>query len=132
MPVRNRKVIAHAWSPDGTRLAVEIAKADRRRSKRRGKRHPWPRSVPRNYALFSRRGNRAARRVVLRATRALRRGTSRALTLRDVRIGMERIEERFDEGAASDVLGAVSDALDPWLHAAGFQRIAAVDEVNCG
>ncbi len=73
----------------------------------------------------------AARRVVLRATRALRRGAGRASTLRDVRIGMARIGDRFQGGAASDVLGAVADALDPWLHAAGFQRIQALDEVNC-
>ena len=131
VPARNRKVVAYAWSPDGTRLAVELAKADRQRSTRRGKRHPWPHSVPRHYALFGPRADRAARRVVLRATRALRRGASRATTLRDVRIGMARIGERFDGGDDSAVLEAVSDALDPWLHAAGFERIEALDEVNC-
>src|SRR6185503_16886852 len=114
MPVRNRKVLGYAWSPDGTRLAVEIAKADRQRSKQRGKRHPWPRSVPRRYGLFSPRGNRAARRVVLRATGALRRGAGRATTLRDLRIGMARLGDRFQEGGSSDVIGAVSNALDPW------------------
>ena len=131
MPARNRKVVSYAWSPDGTRLAVEVAKADRQRSTRRGKRHAWPRSVPRRYALFGRSANRAARRVVLRATRALRRGAGRASTLRDVRTGMARIGERFEAGDDSAVLEAVSDALDPWLHAAGFQRIQALDEVNC-
>ena len=44
---------------------------------------------------------------------------------------MARIGERFDGGDDSAVLEAVSDALDPWLHAAGFERIQALDEVNC-
>jgi hypothetical protein len=131
MPARNRKVVAYAWSPDGTRLAVELAKVRRPRSQPRGQRHPWPRSVAREFELASRRGDRAARRIVLRAVRALRRGAGRKRTLRDVRIGVRRLAERFDDASDSAVDEAFADALDPWLRAAGFERIEGLDEVDC-
>jgi hypothetical protein len=126
VPARNRKVVAYAWSPDGTRLAVELAKVRPPRSKPRAKRHPWPRTVARDYALYPRRANRAARRIVVRAARALRRGAGRERTLRDVRIAVARLDP-----GDSAVLEAFADALDPWLHAAGFERIEALDEIEC-
>ena len=125
MPARNRKVLAYAWSPDGTRLAVELGKVRPPRSKPRAKRHPWPRTVARDYAL-GRRADRRLRRIVVRAARALRRGAGRERTLRDVRIAVARLDP-----GDSALLEAFADALDPWLHAAGFERIEALDEVDC-
>jgi hypothetical protein len=29
------------------------------------------------------------------------------------------------------VVEAFADALDPWLHAAGFERVDALDEIDC-
>ena len=63
--------------------------------------------------------------------RALRRGAGRELTLRDVRLAVPQLGQRFDEGSDSAVLEAIADALDPWLRAAGFQRIQALDELDC-
>jgi hypothetical protein len=125
LPARNRKVLAYAWSPDGSHLAVELAKVRPPRSKPRGKRHPWPRTVARDYAL-GRRANRAFRRIVLRAARALRRGAGRERTLRDLRVAVAR----RDPGDSA-VLEAIADGIDPWLHAAGFERIEALDEIEC-
>jgi hypothetical protein len=68
---------------------------------------------------------------VLRAVRALRRGAGRKRTLRDVRIGVRRLAERFDDASDSAVDEAFADALDPWLRAAGFERIEGLDEVDC-
>jgi len=131
LPARDRAIEGYAWSPDGTQLAVNLVKGEAPRAKRRGRRHPWPKHLRRDYALFSRKANRAARRLVLRAARALRHGAGRELTLRDVRIGITKLDERFEGVSDTDTLEALADGLDPWLHAAGFERIDALGEIVC-
>ena len=42
----------------------------------------------------------------------------------------EKIDRRFGAGDTG-TLEALADGLDPWLHAAGFEPIEALDEVLC-
>ena len=119
---------SYTWSPDGTRLALEVTTppAEPRRARR-----PWPRRIGRDFAMFSRAGDRAMRRVVVRAARRLRAGRGREEVLRRVRQDYADAAERFGEAYDTAVGEAVADELDPWLEAAGFERVDALDEITC-
>jgi hypothetical protein len=97
----------------------------------RGKRHPWPRRIARDYAMFSRRGDAAVRRLVVRAARSLRRGAGREAVLSRVRLDYAKVADRYAEALDTAVREAVSDELDRWLRAAGFEPIEAFDEITC-
>ena len=71
------------------------------------------------------------RRLVQRAARALRRGAGREETLRRVRLDYAKVDDRYDEAGDTAVRDAVADELDKWLHAAGWERIEAFDEITC-
>ena len=114
------------WAPAGTRLAVDATTIT---PEKRGKRHPWPKSVPHDYAMFSARGNAAMRRIVLLAARSLKRGASRETTVERVRTAYGKV--RFKEAGDTAVREAVADQIDRWLHAAGYERIEALDEITC-
>ncbi|MGZ4271354.1 MAG: hypothetical protein ACXVSX_19340 [Solirubrobacteraceae bacterium] len=124
-------VRAAVWSPDGQTLAVDQDRDFTAASERRGKRHPWPRRVARDYEMFSRRGDAAIRRIVLHASRALRRGAGRAETLGGVSDELERMAKRFDEAHDTAVEEAIASELDKWLRAAGFATIESRDEFSC-
>jgi hypothetical protein len=124
-------VRAAIWSPDGETLAVDQDRDYVTALERRGKRHPWPRRIGRGYEMFSRRGDAAIRRIVLRASRALRRGAGRSETLGSVSDDLERVAKRFDEAHDTAVEEALANELDKWLHAAGFPRIESRDEFSC-
>ena len=121
-------VRAAVWSPDGQTLAVDQDRDFTAASELRGKRHPWPRRIARDYEMFSRRGDAAIRRIVLHASRELRRGAGRAETLGGVSDELERVAKRFDEAHDTAVEEALANELDEWLHAAGFARIESRDE----
>ena len=76
------------------------------------------------------RGNAAMRRVVRRAARALRHGATRERAMAYAADGMRRVLRRFhvDDSMTVDL---IADALDPWLHAAGYEPIEALDEIDC-
>jgi dipeptidyl aminopeptidase/acylaminoacyl peptidase len=126
-----RDIDTVAWSPDGRRLAVGLGPTDDTKPAKRGKRHPWPKRIPRDYAMFSDRGDAAMRRVVARASRALRRGAGREETLRRVRLDYGAVNARFDEALDTAVEEAVADEIDRWLIAAGYEPIEALDEITC-
>jgi hypothetical protein len=44
--------------------------------------------------------------------------------------GMRRVLRRF-HADDSMIVDEVADALDPWLHAAGYDRIESLDELDC-
>jgi hypothetical protein len=115
------------WAPDGHAVAVELGPD----FDKRGKRHAWPRRIRRDFAMFSKRGDAAMRRVVLHAARALRRGTGRARTLVIVSDEYARVAKRFDEALDSEVGEALAVELSKWLRAAGFEEIEALDELDC-
>jgi dipeptidyl aminopeptidase/acylaminoacyl peptidase len=119
------------WSPDGRRLAVKLEPDWAADVERRGKRHPWPKHIRREYGMFSRRGDAAIRRIVVRAARALRRGASREATMRLVSIGYERVAKRYSEAEDSVVGEALAVELSKWLRAAGFEEIDGLDELDC-
>jgi hypothetical protein len=116
-----------AWSPDGEQVAVGVGPDPNRR----GKRHPWPRHIPRTYEMFTRAGDAAVRTVVVRAALGLRQGAGRAKTMQRVRLGLDRVYRHHEEAGDSAVQEAVADELDRWLHAAGFIRIDALEEIDC-
>jgi len=116
-----------AWSPDGQRIAVTY----RRHVEHRGKRHPWPRSIPRRYEMVTRAGDRAVRAVLLRVTAGLRRGAGREKSLERLRAGLERVGRRHDEVRDTAVDEAVAVTLNRWLRAAGFHGISASDDLDC-
>jgi hypothetical protein len=124
-------VRAAVWSPDGQTLAVDQDRDFAAASEHRGKRRPWPRRIARDYAMFSRRGDAAIRRIVLHASRALRRGAGRAETLGGVSDELERVAKRFDEAHDTAVEEAIAGELDKWLRAAGFETIESRDEFSC-
>ena len=71
------------------------------------------------------------RRIVVRAARALRRGAGREETLRRVRQDYVKVDERFKEASDTAVRNALAEEIDKWLHAAGWERVDALDEVTC-
>ena len=85
--------------------------------------------MPHDYQMFSARGDAAMRRVVLVASRSLKRGASRETALERVRAAYAKV--RFKEAYDPAVRDAVADQIDRWLHAAGFSRVEALDEVTC-
>jgi hypothetical protein len=121
-------VLSAQPSPDGQTLAVEL---DDDGAERRGTRHPWPRRIARHYDMSSAGGDAAIRRIVLRASRALRRGAGRAETLGGVSDDLQRIDKRFGEVHDTVVGEAIAAELDKWLKAAGFTTIDARDEFDC-
>jgi hypothetical protein len=125
----SRELRAALWSPVAAQLAVSLGPEER--PSPRGKRHPWPRRVARDYAMFSARGDAAMRRIVLRAARSLRRGADRETVLSRVRLDYAKAEDRYDEAGDTAVREKVADELDRWLHAAGFEPIEAYDEITC-
>jgi hypothetical protein len=131
LPLTGAEPKRAVWSPDGRRLAVMLEKDWAAELERRGKRHPWPKHVRRDYAMFSRRGDAAIRRVVLRAARALRRGASREATMRLVSIAYERVAKRYSEAQDSAVEEALAVELSKWLRAAGFAEIDGLIELEC-
>jgi hypothetical protein len=44
---------------------------------------------------------------------------------------LRRVSERFLGASDTMVEEALANALDTWLHAAGFARIEALDEFDC-
>jgi hypothetical protein len=112
-----------AWSPDSRSLALQLTDPPVPRGH-------WPKRIPRDYAMETARGNAAMRRVVRRAARALRHGATRERAMAYAADGMRRVLRRFhvDDSMIAD---EVADALDPWLHAAGYDRIEALDEIYC-
>ena len=131
IPPSGREVGDHLWSPDGKTLAVELGDEVPETVERRGTRHPWPKRIAREYHMSSARGNAAMRRLVQRAARALRRGDGREETLRRVRLDYAKVDDRYDEAGDTIVREAVAEELDKWLHAAGWERIEAFDEITC-
>lgn len=127
IPPGGAEVLSYAWSPDGRQLAVALGPD----YDKRGRRHPWPGRIARSYGMFSRRGDAAIRRIVVRAARALRRGAGREQTLSRVRNDFHTVASRFSEADDTAVREALGDELDKWLAAAGFSRIDAYDEITC-
>jgi len=70
------------------------------------------------------------RQIVVRASRAPRRGAGREETLCQVRTDFARVEGRFSEAYDTAVRGALGDELDGWLAAAGFVPIGGHDEIT--
>ena len=81
-----------AWAPGGHMLAVDLEPAPA--PEPRGKRHPWPKRVATDYAMPTRAGDRALRRMVLRAARSLRHGATREAVLARVRRDYSAVEAR--------------------------------------
>ncbi|MDA0164030.1 hypothetical protein OM076_27405 [Solirubrobacter ginsenosidimutans] len=118
-----------AWAPDG-RLAVDVVQ-QRAVSEKRGKRHPWPKRVAGDYEMFTRGGNAAIRRVVVRFASALKRGASRETALSRLRLGMAKVQKHFDETDDTAVRDAIAVEIDRWLYAAGFRGVESSDEFTC-
>lgn len=116
-----------AWSSDSQKIAVSY----RLPVEHRGKRHPWPHGIPRSYEMVTRAGDRAVRSMLLRITTGLRRGAGREKTLERLRAGLEHVFQRHDEARDIAVQEAVALVINRWLHAAGFRRIAALDDLDC-
>ncbi len=131
IPPSPRDIGNHRWSPDGRTIAVELGPEVPATVERRGKRHAWPKRMAGDYHMSSARGNAAMRRLVQRAARALRRGDGREDTLRRVRLDYAKVDDRYDEAGDTIVRQAVADEIDRWLHAAGWERIEAFDEITC-
>jgi hypothetical protein len=113
----------HTWSPDSRSLAVDLTDPPVPTGHR-------PKRTPRDYAMETPQGNAAMRRVVQRAARALRRGATREQALAGTAIGMRRVLRRFHV-YDSTIIKLVANALDPWLHAAGYDRIGGLVEIDC-
>ena len=71
------------------------------------------------------------RRIVVRASRSLRRGDGREQVLARVRLDFARVAERFAGAQDTAVRERLADELDRWLVAAGFEAIEALDEMTC-
>jgi len=117
------RLLNRAWSPDSRWVALDLADPPVPRGH-------WPKRIPRDYAMETRRGNAAMRRVVRRAARALRRGARRERAMGYAAQGSARVMRRFGVWDTM-IIDLVADALDPWLHAAGYDRIEALDELFC-
>ena len=124
----DRGLRGFTWAPDG-RLAVD-READLT-PEGRGKRHPWPKRVGNDYAMFSPRGDAAVRHAVVRAAASLKRGASRETALSRLRLAMAEVQERYDETDDSAVGDAIAEEIDRWLSAAGFVPVESSDEVMC-
>jgi hypothetical protein len=77
--------------------------------------------------MVTRKGNTAMRKVVLRATRALRHGAGRETTL----LRPQPSRQALRHGRRQRSLRDARRRADLWLHAAGFRRIDALDEFTC-
>jgi hypothetical protein len=117
------RLVDHAWSPDGGSLALDLIDPPVPRGH-------WPKRIPRDYAMESPRGNAAMRRVVRRAARALRHGATRERAMGYAADGLRLVLRRY-RVYDSEVVDLVADAIDPWLHAAGYERIESLDELDC-
>jgi hypothetical protein len=115
------------WAADGHAVAVELGQD----FDKRGRRHPWPKRIRHDFAMLSKRGDTAMRRVVVHASRALRRGAGRARTMVLVSDEYERVAKRFDEALDTEVGEALAGELSKWLRAAGFEEIDGRDELEC-
>ena len=80
---------------------------------------------------MTRTGDAAARRVVLRASRALRGDASREAVMNGVRRDWMRVERRLREARRGPVRNAVATELDRWLRAAGFPATEGSIEIVC-
>ncbi|WP_028065004.1 hypothetical protein [Solirubrobacter soli] len=118
-----------AWAPAGHALAVDVEPAPAPAP--RGQRHSWPRRVAVHYGMPTRAGDRALRRLVLRAARSLRRDAARATVLARVQSDYEAIAGRYGEAADTAVLERLGHELDRWLHAAGWARLGSLREITC-
>jgi hypothetical protein len=79
----------------------------------------------------TRRRNAAMRKVLLRASRGLRAGAGRPETLLGVGNDLHRLAERFDEVYDKAVWEAVGRELDRWIHAAGWDRLDTLSDIDC-
>jgi len=131
LPATGADVLAAVWSPDGGKLAVQLDHDWAADLERRGRRHPWPKRIGRDYGMFTRRGNAAIRRIVVHAARALRRGADRGRAMRLVSDEYERAVARFSEAGDSAVEEALAVEVGKWLKAAGFHGIDGLDELEC-
>jgi hypothetical protein len=129
---RPGSVVNMVWSPDGTRAAIGVAFDESAFADRRGPRHPWPKRIRKDYAMFTDRGDRAVRRAVVRFAADLRSGMGRRRALDRLGGALERIARQPWGGEVRDtqVGETIADAVDAWLHAAGFGRIEALDELD--
>ena len=116
------------WSPVAPLLAVDVRDVS---EPARGKRRPWPKRIARHYSMYTARGDAAMRRLVVRASRSLRRGDGREQVLAQVRLDFARVAGRFAGAQDTAVRERLADELDRWLVAAGFEVIEALDEVTC-
>jgi hypothetical protein len=123
------------WSPDGTRAAIDVAFDDVWGDpNRRGPRHPWPRHVRKDYAMFTARGDRAVHQAVVRFAADLRGGMGRRRALDRLGSALKRIARQpwGEEVSDTQVGEAIADQVDAWLHAAGFGKIDALDDLEGG
>ncbi|MEN3280451.1 MAG: hypothetical protein V7607_1591 [Solirubrobacteraceae bacterium] len=132
LPPTFTELIGAIWSPDGGRLAVQVGYDDTPEPDHRGRRHPWPKRIRREYGMLTRRGDAAIRRIVVRAARALRRGARRARTMDLVSVAYNRVGKRFGETYDTVVGEALAVELSKWLRSAGLAEIDALDELEFG
>ena len=130
LPPTFTALIRAIWSPDGGRLAVQVGYDGTPEPEHRGRRHPWPKRIARDYGMFTRRGNAAMRRIVVHAARALRRGAGRATTMVLVSDEYLRVAKRFQESEDTAVQEPLAVELSKWLRAAGFRGIDGLDELE--
>jgi hypothetical protein len=81
--------------------------------------------------MFTRGGDAAIRRVMVRVATALKRGASRDTALSRLRLGMATVQERYDETDDTAVRDAIAVEIDRWLHAAGFGPVESADDIMC-
>jgi hypothetical protein len=131
LPLGDWAITRAVWSPVGGTIAVQLEGDGHVDVVRRGKRHPWPKRISRTYGMFSRRGDAAVRRIVVRAASALRGGASRGLALSIVSDGYERVSKRYREASDSAVAEVLAVEVSKWLRAAGWREIDGLDEMEC-
>jgi hypothetical protein len=117
------------WSPDGTRLAVEVGREWP--PAKRGPRHRWPTRIRPTFGLPTAKANTAARLIVVRASRSLRRGATREAVMNRVRRDYTALEKRHHTARRAAVRRAVAAELDRWLTAAGYEPTEGFIEITC-
>ena len=123
-----RELGAALWSPVAPLLAVDVRDVS---EPARGKRRPWPKRIARRYSMYTARGDAAMRRLVVRASRSLKRGDGREQVLAQVRVDFARVAGRFAGAQDTAARERLADEIDRWLVAAGFEVIEAFDEITC-
>ena len=120
-------VNAVAWAPTGSRLA--IGRDAPPKPAKRGKRHPWPKTIGHEYSVFTRAGNAAVRKAVVAFTRSLKRGASREEAFLVLHRGLARVD---DDGIGdTEAEEAIATEIDPWLIAAGDKGVDGLSEISC-